>query len=207
MRDSRDRVSVADEREDVADVLRRVRDEARAAGTPAGEGAGDLPAPDRHEPEARPGEEPPAPEVLPPTPDATAVNAAWRAEPEPPRGLSGVLRRGLERLLRGRFEAQRDWNAHQGRLDNDLLRYVDTRFAATHRHYDRVLGREGRRLDEIDARHVLLERELVAHVQDLVRRIDLVLAESRRGRASLQFALEDVRARLARLEEALRRRA
>lgn len=198
---------MGDEREDVADVLRRVRDEARAAETPATEDAGVFPTPDLREPEAKLREEPRGGEAAPLAPDATAVNANWRAEPEPPRGLSGLLRRGLERLLRGRFQAQRDWNAHQVRLDNDLLRYVDTRFAATHRHYDRVLGSEGRRLDEIDARHVLLERELVAHVQDLVRRIDVVLAESSRGRASLEFGLEDVRARLARLEEALRRRA
>lgn len=195
------------EREDVADVLSRVRDEARAAGTPAGEAEGVFPTPDLREPEARVRETPQEEEAAPLAPDATAVNSAWRAEPEPPRGLLGLLRRALERLLRGRFEAQRDWNAHQVRLDNDLLRYVDTRFAATHRHYDRVLGREGRRLDEIDARHVLLERELVAHVQDLVRRIDVVLAESGRGKASLQFGLDEVRARLARLEEALRRRA
>ena len=111
------------------------------------------------------------------------------------------------RLLGGRFEAQRDWNAHQVRLDNELLRYVEERFAATHRHYDRLLGREGRRQDEVDERHVLLERELVVHVQDLARRIDVVLAESSRGRAGQELVLADLRARLAQLEEALRRRA
>jgi hypothetical protein len=199
--------SVGDEREDVADELRRVRDEARAAATPASAAAEAFPAPELREPEVRRPEEPPAPEALPPTPDAAAVNAAWRAEPTPPRGLRGLLRRGLEWLLRGRFDALREWNAHQVRLDNEILGYLDARFAATHRHYDRVLGREGRRLDEIDERHVLLERELVAHVRDLVRRIDIVLAESGRGRAALEFTLEDVRARLARLEEALRRRS
>jgi hypothetical protein len=146
-------------------------------------------------------------EPAPAPPDASAVNLAWSAEGEPRRGLLGLVRRALDHLLGGRFEAQRTWNAHQVRLDNDLLRYVEERFAATHRHYDRLLGQEGQRLDEVDERHVLLERELVAHVQDLVRRIDLVLAETGRGRAGQELVLADLRARLARLEEALRRRA
>jgi hypothetical protein len=197
--------SVEDEREDVAEELRRVRDEARAA-TPAG----------------RPTEAPPPPEARgraqrddltvrgsrpPEAPDATAVNASWTADAAPGHGLVAFLRRALERLLGGRFAAQREWNAHQVRLDNEILRWVEERFAATHRHYDRLLGLHGQRLDDVDGRHALLERELVAHVRDLVRRIDEVLAESTRERAALEFALEDVRARLVRLEGALRRRA
>jgi hypothetical protein len=90
-------------------------------------------------------------------------------------------------------------------LDNEVLEYVEKRSAITHQHYDRLLGDLGRRLDEADERHALLERELVGHVQDLVRRIDLVLAEASRGRGGLEFALEEVRERLTRLEEVLRR--
>jgi hypothetical protein len=155
---------------------------------------------------ARRPQAPPRAEPAPAPPDASAVNETWSAEGVPRRGLLGVLERALGRLLGGRFEAQRTWNAHQVRLDNELLRYVDERFAATHRHYDRLLGREGQRLDEVDERHVLLEKELVAHVQDLVRRIDLVLGETSRGRAGQEHVLADLRARLAGLEEALRRR-
>jgi len=195
---------VGDEREDVAAELLRVREDARSAwveGTPE-------PAPLALRPAAarRPQTPPPA-EAVPAPPDASAVNEAWLVEGEPRRGLLGFVDRALGRLLGGRFEAQRTWNAHQVRLDNELLRYVEERFAATHRHYDRLLGREGQRLDEVDERHVLLERELVAHVQDLVRRIDLVLGETSRGRAGQELVLADLRARLARLEEALRRRA
>ena len=199
---------MADERDDVASELGRVRDEAQAGATHAA--PADLaapPAPAMPPVPPRRLEEMPEPAASPAAPDATAVNSTWPAEPGPARGLAAWLRRGLERLLGGRFEAQREWNAHQVRLDNELLRYVDDRFAATHRHYDRVLGREGQRLDEIDARHALLERELAAHVRDLVRRIDVVLGESGRGRAALEFTLDDLRTRLARLEEALRRRA
>lgn len=138
-------------------------------------------------------------------PDTTEVNAAWAAEAVPPRGLTGALYRLLDRLLQPRFEAQRTFNAHQVRLDNALLRHLEERSAATHRHYDRLLGDLGRRLDEADERHASLERELVTHVRDLVRRVDLVLAESSRGRLGLEYELEEVRERLTHLEASLRR--
>jgi hypothetical protein len=89
-------------------------------------------------------------------------------------------------------------------LDNEMLGYLEERLASTHRQYDRLLGDLGRRLDEADERHAILEKELVGHVQDLVRRIDLVLADSNRGRAARELALEDVRERLARVEKTLR---
>jgi len=39
-----------------------------------------------------------------------------------------------------------------------------------------------------------------------MKRIDLVLGESERGRLGLEFALRDVRARLVRLEEEIAKR-
>jgi hypothetical protein len=200
---------VGDERDDVAEELRRVRDEARRRAGPAG--AGDpTPGPDplpspggsrsRRPPEAEAASEP-----SPLPPDAAAVNAAWPAEAGPPRGLGGLFRRPLERLLQPRFEAQRAFNSHQVQLDNELLGYLEKRSAATHRHYDRLLGDLGRRLDEADERHAILEKELVGHVQDLVHRIDLVLTDGSRGRLGLEFALEEVRERLTRVEAILRR--
>ena len=146
------------------------------------------------------------PAGLPPPPDAAPVNEAWPAEPVGSRGARGVLERFLGGLLRARFAAQREFNARQVRLDNELLRHLEERLAATHRHYDGLLGALGQRLDEADERHRLLERELVAHVQDLVRRIDVVLVEAGRDRHSLAQALADARQRLSRLEQALQRR-
>jgi len=143
---------------------------------------------------------------LPAPPDGTAVNAAWRAQDAPAAGRRGALRRLLERLLAPRFAAQRELNARQVELDNQVLAYLGARFAATHESYDRLLGRLGRRQDEIDERHRRLEAELQAHVRDVVERVDLVLEESTRGGLARDFALEELRARLARLEEALRRR-
>jgi hypothetical protein len=122
-----------------------------------------------------------------------------------PRGIAGVLFRLLDRLLRPRFEAQQEFNARQVRLDNEILQHLEERRAATHRHYDEVLGLYGRHLEEIDERHALLEKELVAHVEDLVRRIDLVLDRAERGRLSLEHELRDVRRRLEELGDSLGR--
>lgn len=199
-----------EDQEEVAAELRRVRDGVRAA-RESGHVPLELapePPPPRRRDSLSPREAPLPPVEAPPSlPDAAAVNAAWPAMGTPPQGVFAFVHRLLARLLRVHLDAQRAFNGHQVRLDNDLLRYVDERFAATHRHYDRFLGLQGRRLDDVDERHVLLERELLAHVRDLAHRIDLVLAESNRGRASVEFGLEDLRARLARLEEEWRRRS
>jgi hypothetical protein len=148
----------------------------------------------------------PAPAPLPPAvrPDNAALNEAWPVR----RALDGggwrrMLARGLGRLLARVIDAQESFNSRQVQFDNALLDYIDARLEATHRHYDSVLGVHGRHMGEIDERHLILQEELVAHVHDLVRRIDLVLAEGERGRASLEFALQDLRERLRRLEERL----
>ena len=138
-------------------------------------------------------------------PDTAAVAAAWPAEAPLRRGVLGRLAALVGRLLAPRFDAQRQFNAIQARLDGELIEYLHARLAATHRHYDRLLTEQGRRLDEVDERHRQLERELVAHVHDLVARIDLVLSEANREKLALAFALEETRARLALLEQALRR--
>jgi hypothetical protein len=129
------------------------------------------------------------------------VNAAWPAEAPAPRGFRAFLNRLLRGVLGPRHEAQVAFNARQVQLDNELLAYVQARFEATHRHYDAVLGGVGRHLGEIDERHLIVQEELVAHVQDLVHRIDLVLAESERSRRALERALEALKTRLERLEE------
>jgi len=112
----------------------------------------------------------------------------------------------LGRFLAPQLEAQRAFNADQVRLDNALLQHLEQRLAATHRHYDEILRGSGRRLDEVDERHAQLAQELVAHVHDLARRIDLVLAEADRGRPALELVIKDLQARVARLEDALRPR-
>jgi hypothetical protein len=143
---------------------------------------------------------------LPEPPDGAPVNATWTADTVGPAGASGLLYRLLARLLSPRFAAQRDFNAKQVELDNQMLAYLGVRFAATHENYDRLLGAMGRRLDEIDERHRRLEAELQAHVRDVVERVDLVLEEATRGGLARDHALEELRARLRQIEAALGRR-
>lgn len=140
-------------------------------------------------------------------PDLSEVNEAWPALLPPLGGWRGRLARLLAGWLAPQFEAQRRFNAAQVRLDNALARSVDERCAALER-ARAALGTDlVRRLDDVDERHRLLERELVRHVRDLVTRIDVVLSDSNRDRQALRSGLEDVRARLASLEQALGREA
>lgn len=195
------------ERERVAEDLRRVRESVRERALLEGSPSAALPpARETRAPEAPPREQEPEPPPPPPRPDGSAVNALWEARPaREGRGLGGWLARIVRRLLSPQLEAQVAFNSRQVQLDNELLAHIEARFDATHRHYDRVLGLHGRRMNEIDERHLILQEELVAHVHDLVKRIDLVLSEAERGRLSLETALRDVRGRLARLEERLGR--
>jgi len=193
-------------REDVAAELQRVRDSVRGRALHPREAREVLPAsrsPRVREPLVQ--ETAPEPVAPPARPELTDVNAHWRAEAPLDEGLKGGLARLLERLLAPRLAAQVTWNAKQVRLDNEILEYVDARLAATHQHYDGVLGQIGRHLGEIDERHMILQEELVAHVHDLVKRIDLVLAEAEKGRLGLEHGLRDVRSRLLLLEERLGR--
>jgi len=191
---------MTDERERVAEELRRIREAVRdkPLESPLG-----LPAarPTRTPEAMAPAQLAPAP-APPKAPDGSGVNTSWSAQPARPLGALGRL---VERLLRPLFDAQVAFNSRQVQLDNETLAYVEARFAQTHRHYDEVLGVHGRHMAEIDERHLILQEELVAHVHDLVKRIDLVLAEAEKGRLSLAFALRDVRARAAKLEERLSR--
>ncbi|HUG53099.1 MAG TPA: hypothetical protein VMR21_05840 [Vicinamibacteria bacterium] len=194
---------MTDDRERVAEELRRVRDEVRARAlhdSPA-----TLPAP---LPVSLPGPMPPdrapAPLLPTPRPDNAALNQAWRVRDAlAGGGWRRRLSRGLGRLLARVLEAQESFNSRQVQFDNALLDYIDARLEATHRHYDDVLGQHGRHMGEIDERHLIVQEELVAHVHDLVRRIDLVLAQAERGRLSLDSGLRDLRDRVRRLEERL----
>jgi hypothetical protein len=198
-------MSESEERERVAEKLRRIREAVRDRALVDPEPRAAPAARPTRPPEPVPGEPEPA-AATPPRPDGAAVNALWEAKPRGElRGFRGWLARRLRRLLLPSFEAQVAFNSRQVQLDNELLAYVDARFDATHRHYDAVLGIHGRHMGEIDERHLILQEELVAHVHDLVKRIDFVLAEAEKGRLSLEFALKDVRARLTRLEERLGR--
>jgi hypothetical protein len=193
---------VTDERARIAEELRRIREGVRER---ALHDPHPLPSPrEIHLPEVPPAGKETPPEPAPRRPDATALNACWDVREGPRPGLRGLLSTLFGRIRRG-LEAQTSFNARQVQLDNEILAYIDARLDLTHRHYDSVLGRYGRHMGEIDERHLILQEELVAHVHDLVKRIDLVLEEAERGRLSLECALKDIRHRVAQLEERILR--
>src|SRR6188508_1271898 len=192
------------DRQQVADELRRVREAVRAralhqrAATLPPARAVEVPGPMPPDPVA-------APIAATPRPDNAALNAGWRVRDTlGGGGWRRLLARGLGRVLARVLDAQESFNSRQVQFDNALLDYIDARLTATHQHYDEVLGLHGRHMGEIDERHLILQEELVTHVHDLVRRIDLVLSEAERGRLGLEFALKDLRTRVEVLEERLR---
>lgn len=192
------RMAATDEREQLAAELRAVKDDAREAVPPSAQTLPPALAP--RTPEVVPPTEAVAPPAAPARPDNGELNRLWETAPAA-EGFVGRVRRAL-RAFAGKQQA---FNSRQVQFDNDLLAYVDARVDAAHRHYDQVLGAYAKHMQEIDTRHLILQEELVAHVHDLVKRVDLVLAASERGRLGLESSLKDVRARLARLEETLRR--
>jgi len=196
------RPSEEEEREAVAAELRRVRESVAASVLPARTASEVLGAPRAvNLPAAR--ELPATPQrTEPPVPDGSAVNSGWDVSRALPAGpLGGLARRLLHPLL----AAQSAFNSQQVQLDNRLLEYLNARFERTHAHYDAVLGLHGRHMQEIDERHLTLQADLVAHVHDLVKRIDLVLAEEERSRLGLEAALHDLRMHLGELEARINR--
>jgi hypothetical protein len=191
------------DRQEVAEELRRVREAVRAralherpAGLPAARAVA-VPGP-------MPPDRAPAPIDATVRPDNAALNAGWRVrEALGGGGWRRLLARGLGRVLARVLDAQESFNSRQVQFDNALLDYIDARLTATHRHYDDVLGLHGRHMGEIDERHLIVQEELVTHVHDLVRRIDLVLAEAERGRLGLERDLRELRDRMRQLEERL----
>ena len=191
-----------DEREEQAAVaaeIRRVRETARESSEAR---AADLPAarPTAPASEARPVAAPAA-AATPVRPPVDEVQRLASLREASSAQAGGTLYRFLRRILSPLVDTQTAFNASQARQNDALLDYVDARADATHRHYDAVLGQYGQHIADANERHRILQSELIAHVHDLVDRIDLVLAESERGRVSLEAALRDLRARLVRLEE------
>ncbi|MBN2371270.1 MAG: hypothetical protein JXO72_12370 [Vicinamibacteria bacterium] len=188
---------------DDLEKLRRLRASVEETPVPARSPAEALPsARAPRAPESPRSEAAPSTPSLPPAPDGAAVNRLWDVrEASSPSGLSGALARMARRLLAPVIEAQAFFNSRQVQLDNQILEYLDARFDATHRHYDTVLGIHGRHMEDIDKRHLILQEELVAHVHDLVRRIDLILEDSERNRLSLEAALRELRARFSEIEQ------
>jgi hypothetical protein len=141
-----------------------------------------------HEEPARPAE----PAAVPPDLGALAVLAEATAT-RPGGGLLSNLSGGASRET---HEAQVRFNQEQLATAARIIQYLHARLAATHAHYDRILEAHANRMNDIDARHIALQRDLIGHVHDLARRIDIAMDEAQSGRMSLDFLLRDLQARL-----------
>jgi hypothetical protein len=153
-------------------------------------------------------------EAAPVSPGRDQLNELWNvseAGGEAPRGTVGrllrPLRTPLARLVRFALgpviERQVRLNSAQVRFDNELVGYVDERFDRMSRHYDRVLGLHGRRMEEIDERHLILQQELIRHVHDLVARIELVFEAAEQNHLYLEGTLRETREEISRIAERL----
>jgi hypothetical protein len=101
------------------------------------------------------------------------------------------------------LDRQIQMNSAQVRFDNELVRYLDERLDRMSRHYDQVLGLHGRRMGEIDERHLILQQELIRHVHDLVERIEFVFEAAEQNHLYLEGMLQENREALQRLSTRL----
>lgn len=192
-------------------ALRDVRNRARSQSAPERE------LPTYSEPKSTHRLEPLPPLAKDPegtSPDRSALNATWDISASleaAPLGRLGrwlsPLRGPLQRLIRfalGTFvERQTEWNASQVKFDNDITAYIDHRMDRIVAHYDEVLGAHGKRMEEIDERHLILQQELIQHVHDLIKRIDFVFETAEQNHLYLEGSLREVREELQSLEERL----
>ena len=187
---------------EVADALRQIRDQAREKPAPPAQ----LPGLDSPRATAEPlaslpqGQAPPAPV----SPGRELLNQRWdvsRALAEPPAGslgrALGFLRRPLQRLVRFALgplvERQVELNSAQVRFDNEMVSYLDDRLDRMTSHYDGLLGLHGRRMEEIDERHLILQQELIRHVHELVKRIEFVFENAEQNHLYLEGGWRELR--------------
>lgn len=122
---------------------------------------------------------------------------------------TGLLRRLVQRVLRFAWgpliDRQVALNSEQVRFDNELVKYIDQRLDRICAHYDQMLGLHGKRMEEIDERHLILQQELIRHVHELVKRIDFVFETAEQNHLYLEGMLreaqEELRGIARRMEE------
>ena len=133
------------------------------------------------------------------------LNALWNvASAQPPGFLGRLFRRFLQRFALGPVvERQVHMNSAQVRFDNEVVAYVDARLDRMGRHYDRVLGLHGKRMEEIDERHLILQQELIRHVHDLVERIEFVFETAETNHLQVDGVLRETREELKELAKRL----
>lgn len=199
-------MSEEDEAEALVSGLREVRDEARRAES----------APPSLPPSERPDPSPASP--LPPlepsptaqaarkSPDREALNELWdlnRGRGSEGGWLRRVLARAIRYAIGPAIERQVEMNSAQVRFDNEVVAYLDARLDALSAHYDEVLGLHGKRMEEIDERHLILQQELIRHVHDLVQRIEFVFETAETNHLYVDGMVRETKEQLKRSTEKL----
>lgn len=157
-------------------------------------------------------------DTAPESPSRDTLNARWdvgtaMAEPSPGRlgRLFSVFRSPLQKLVRFALgpvvERQVQMNSAQVQFDNEIVRYIDERVDRVSGHYDAILGLHGKRMEEIDERHLILQQELIRHVHDLVQRIEFVFESAEQNHLYLEGMLRETKEELSSLLERLERLA
>jgi hypothetical protein len=195
-------------KQQVSSALRDVRTRARSEPKPRGE----LPVHREHESTQRRLESIPQDTASEAhrSPDRRILNERWnvaRALDTPPQGRLGRLfapfRKSILRVIRfalGPFvEHQVEMNSAQVQFDNDIVAYMDERMDRLAAHYDHMLGLHGKRMEEIDERHLILQQELIQHVHDLVERIDFVFETAEQNHLYLEGFFRELREELQEL--------
>ena len=202
-------------KEEVADALRDVRERVQLEDNPSPKPS---PYPKPSEPHAplssvRPAESPST--EVPTSPSTERLNASWDIstafETTPPGRIARIfspLRRPLQRLVRFALgpivEHQVELNSAQVRFGNELVQYIDKRLDRISVHYDQMLGLYGKRMEEIDERHLILQQELVRHVHELVKRMDFVFETAEKNHLYLEGMLKEAREELKNIAQRAR---
>jgi len=174
------------------DLRERVRKDAASSAKPSA-----YPAPQQQSPlESLRKAEPPE---TPVSPSRERLNELWdlsRALETPGGIVRGLLRRVLRFAWGPLIDRQVELNSGQVRFDNELVGYIDHRLDRISAHYDQVLGLYGKRMEEIDERHLILQQEVVRHVHELVKRIDFVFETAEQNHLYLEGMLREAQEEL-----------
>ena len=141
--------------------------------------------------------EPPA--AMPVSPNRERLNELWDLS-KALEASSGIIRGLVRRVLRFAWgplvDRQLELNSAQVRFDNELVEYIDQRLDRISAHYDHLLGLYGKRMEEIDERHLILQQELIRHVHELVKRIDFVFETAEQNHLYLEGMLREAQENL-----------
>ncbi len=141
------------------------------------------------------------------SPDRQELNTIWNLQQHitgKNHGFLATLFLPIKTLLRighnALIDQQTQVNSAQVRFNNEIVEYLDTRLDRVSEHYDQVLGLHGKRMEEIDERHLILQQELIRHVHDLVERIEFVFESAESNHLYTEGVLREAKEEIGELK-------